>query len=43
MMTIDQVPLDWFFRPGVKLDFRKMADGHVFRIMASSSPVSRTR
>ena len=22
MMTIDQVPLDWFFRPGVKLDFR---------------------
>ena len=29
MMTIDQVPLDWFFRPGVKLDFRKMPDGHV--------------
>jgi len=29
MMTIDQVPLDWFFHPGVKLDFRKLADGHV--------------
>ena len=29
MMTIDQVPLEWFFRPGVKLDFRKMLDGHV--------------
>src|ERR1700744_3331457 len=29
MMTIDQVPLDWFFHPGVKLDFRKVADGHV--------------
>jgi kynurenine formamidase len=29
MMTIDQVPLDWFFRPGVKLDFRKYDDGHV--------------
>jgi kynurenine formamidase len=29
MMTIDQVPLEWFFRPGVKLDFRKMPDGHV--------------
>jgi kynurenine formamidase len=29
MMTIDQVPLDWFFRPGVKLDFRNLPDGHV--------------
>jgi kynurenine formamidase len=29
MPTIDQVPLDWFFRPGVKLDFRKLPDGHV--------------
>jgi kynurenine formamidase len=29
MMTIDQVPLDWFFRPGVKLDFRHVPDGHV--------------
>lgn len=29
MMTIDEVPLDWFFRPGVKLDFRRLPDGHV--------------
>ncbi len=28
-MTIDQVPLDWCFRPGVKLDFRHFQDGHV--------------
>ena len=27
--TIDEVPLDWFFRPGVKLDFRDAPDGHV--------------
>jgi kynurenine formamidase len=27
--TIDEVPLDWFYRPGVKLDFRNFADGHV--------------
>jgi len=29
MITIDEVPLDWFFRPGVKLDFRKLPDGHL--------------
>jgi kynurenine formamidase len=29
MMTIDEVPLDWCFRPGVKLDFRRLPDGHV--------------
>jgi kynurenine formamidase len=28
-LTIDEVPLDWCFRPGVKLDFRHLADGHV--------------
>jgi kynurenine formamidase len=27
--TIDQIPLDWCFRPGVKLDFRRTEDGHV--------------
>jgi kynurenine formamidase len=28
-LTIDEVPLDWCFRPGVKLDFTKLPDGHV--------------
>lgn len=27
--TIDRIPLDWCFRPGVKLDFRGMPDGYV--------------
>ena len=27
--TIDQIPLDWCFRPGVKLDFRHFPDGYV--------------
>jgi kynurenine formamidase len=28
-ITIDEVPLDWCFRPGVKLDFRNFPDGYV--------------
>ncbi len=28
-ITIDEVPLDWCFRPGVKLDFRDYEDGYV--------------
>ena len=28
-ITIDQVPLEWCFQPGVKLDFRDRPDGHV--------------
>ncbi len=28
-ITIDEVPLDWCFQPGVKLDFRNLPDGHV--------------
>jgi kynurenine formamidase len=27
--TIDELPLDWFVRPGVKLDLRHLPDGHV--------------
>jgi kynurenine formamidase len=27
--TIDEVPLEWCFAPGVKLDFRHFADGYV--------------
>ena len=29
MKTIDELPLDWFFRPGVKLDFRYFDDGYI--------------
>jgi len=28
-LTIDQMPLEWFLNPGVKLDFRHLADGYV--------------
>ena len=28
-MTIDEVPLEWCFQPGVKLDFRHFPDGYV--------------
>jgi kynurenine formamidase len=28
-ITIDEVPLDWCFQPGVKLDFRHFASGYV--------------
>lgn len=28
-ITIDEVPLDWCFRPGIKLDFRHFENGHV--------------
>jgi kynurenine formamidase len=28
-LTIDEIPLDWCLRPGVKLDFRSFSDGYV--------------
>jgi kynurenine formamidase len=28
-ITIDEVPLDWCFQPGIKLDFRDRPDGYV--------------
>src|SRR5690348_8429976 len=28
-IAIDEVPLDWCFQPGVKLDFRDLPDGYV--------------
>ncbi len=28
-MTIDELPLEWCLKPGVKLDFRDNADGHI--------------
>jgi len=27
--TIDEIPLNWCIRPGVKLDFRELEDGHL--------------
>ena len=42
MMTIDEVPLDWFFRPGVKLDFRKFDDGHVITANEVETELKRT-
>jgi kynurenine formamidase len=30
-ITIDEVPLDWCFRPGVRLDFRHLEDGYIVR------------
>lgn len=32
-ITIDEVPLEWCFQPGVKLDFRHLDDG--YRVMAT--------
>ena len=28
-ITIDEVPLEWCFAPGIKLDFTRLPDGHV--------------
>src|SRR5580692_10593583 len=28
-ITIDEVPLEWCFQPGVKIDFRHFEDGYV--------------
>ncbi len=28
-MRIDEVPLEWLYQPGVKLDFRHLPDGHL--------------
>lgn len=31
-ITIDEVPLEWCFNPGVKLDFRRFDDGYVVSV-----------
>jgi kynurenine formamidase len=41
MMTIDEVPLDWFFRPGVKLDFRDLPDGHIVTAAQVAAELAR--
>ncbi|MEQ1647127.1 MAG: cyclase family protein [Hyphomicrobiaceae bacterium] len=40
-ITIDEVPLDWFFRPAVKLDFRASPDGHVVGAAELESELAR--
>jgi kynurenine formamidase len=40
-ITIDEVPLDWCYRPGVKLDFRQMPDGHVVSAEEVESELKR--
>jgi kynurenine formamidase len=41
-LTIDEMPLDWFFRPGVKLDFRHAPDGHVVSAAEVESVLATT-
>jgi kynurenine formamidase len=40
-MTVDEVPLDWCFRPGVKLDFRHVPDGDVIRAADIDAELAR--
>jgi kynurenine formamidase len=40
-ITIDEVPLEWCFQPGVKLDFRHVPDGHVVRAAEIDAELAR--
>lgn len=40
-ITIDEVPLDWCLRPGVKLDFRHFADGYIVQPADVETELSR--
>jgi kynurenine formamidase len=40
-IAIDEVPLDWCFRPGVKLDFRHFDDGYVVTARDVESELER--
>ncbi|MEO3386508.1 cyclase family protein [Mesorhizobium sp. CAU 1741] len=40
-MTIDEVPLEWCFGPGVKLDFRHLGDGHVVTAQEVEAELAR--
>jgi kynurenine formamidase len=40
-ITIDEVPLDWCFRPGVRLDFRDRPDGHVVTAQEVEAELAR--
>jgi kynurenine formamidase len=39
--TIDQLPLDWFFRPGVVLDFHDRADGQTIDVDGVEAALTR--
>jgi len=40
-ITIDEVPLDWCFQPGVKLDFRHFPDGYVATAVDVAAELNR--
>lgn len=40
-LTIDAIPLDWCFRPGVKLDFRHLPDGYLVTIEDIKNELAR--
>jgi kynurenine formamidase len=40
--TIDQLPLDWFFRPGVVLDFHDRADGQTIEVAELETALETT-
>ncbi len=42
-ITIDEVPLEWCFRPGVKLDFRERQDGYVVNADDVEAELKRIR
>src|SRR5205085_7269053 len=39
--TIDELPLDWFFRPGVALDFHERADGATIEVADLEAALER--
>ena len=40
-ITIDEVPLEWCFQPGVKLDFREFPDGYVVTAADAEAELNR--
>jgi kynurenine formamidase len=40
-IAIDEVPLEWCFQPGVKLDFRRLPDGYVVTALDVESELKR--
>lgn len=40
-ITIDEVPLEWCYGPGVKLDFRNVPNGHVVRAAEVEAELER--